>query len=73
MTKKIKKNKGITNNSLINIFDDGNKVVIESLKDDEPIVEEDGILVFTGKILSNPDKELITNRGSRLKKVLNNR
>lgn len=68
--KKFREHLGIRNNSSLNIVDDGNRIIIEPVVEKNPIVEKDGIIVYTGKIQSDIDKEIRADRLRRMKKVL---
>ena len=68
--KKFRKHLGITTNTSINIVDDGKRIIIEPIKNDEPLNEKNGLLIFTGKLQSDPEQQLKTNRSSRMNKLL---
>ena len=48
--KKIRKHLGIHSGTTLNISENGKRIVIESVQENEPLVEKNGILVFTGKL-----------------------
>ncbi len=68
--KKLREHLGIAINSSINIIDEGNRIVIEPVIENSPIVDKDGILVFTGKIQNDLENEIGLNRRRRMNKVL---
>lgn len=67
--KKIRKQLGITVETGLNIEEDGKRIIIEPISEKEPVVEEDGILVFTGKLSSQPEQLLEDDRALRMKKL----
>lgn len=68
--KKVRKHLGIEPASEVNIIDDGKRIIIEPVREGDPIVEKDGIFVFTGKLNGDLDQELKNDRHRRLKKLL---
>ena len=48
--KKFREHLGINSGTTLNISEDGVRIVIEPVKEKEPVVEKNGILVFTGKL-----------------------
>lgn len=68
--KKLRKKFGITTETILNLDDDGNRIIIKPVIKEEPIIEKDGILVFTGKLKENADKLLDSDRKLRLNKLL---
>lgn len=48
--KKFREHLGIGSNTSLNISEDGKRIVIELVQEKEPLVDKDGILVFTGKL-----------------------
>ena len=68
--KKLRKKFGITTETTLNLDDDGNRIIIKPVRKEEPIIEKDGILVFTGKIHEDVDKLLESDRKSRINKFL---
>ena len=48
--KKFREHLGISFNTSLNISEDGKRIVVELIKQKEPVVDKDGILVFTGKL-----------------------
>jgi AbrB family looped-hinge helix DNA binding protein len=64
--KRLRKTLGIDNNTILNISDDGKRIIIEKAKEEIPIIEKDGILVYTGK-LEDKNFELI--KSDRKKRI----
>lgn len=60
--KKLREHLGIMPATSINIIEDGKRIIIEPITEEESIVEKDGLLIFTGKIQSDLDQELKLNR-----------
>jgi AbrB family looped-hinge helix DNA binding protein len=67
--KKVREHLGIRPASALHIKDDGKRIIIEPIKEEEPIVEKDGLLIFTGKVQSNLEQELKLNRNQRMKNL----
>jgi len=68
--KRVREHLGINTKTSLNISEDGKRIVIELIKEKTPVVDRDGILVFTGK-LEDKNSELIkSNRNRRMKKLL---
>ena len=68
--KKFRDHLGITSDSSINIVDDGDRLIIEPIKEKQPIIEKDGFLIFTGRIHADIEQELSSNRLRRMSKLL---
>lgn len=68
--KKFREHLGITIDTSINIVDDGDRIIIEPIKEKEPIIEKDGFLIFAGKMQANIERELSSNRLRRMNKLL---
>jgi len=60
--KNLRKHLGITPDSSINIIEDGDRIIIEPVSEQEPLIEKDGLLIFTGKIQDNLDSAVDRNR-----------
>ncbi len=70
--KKFRKRLGINFNTTLNISENGKKIEIEPIHAKEPVVNKDGILVFTGK-LDNKKIDIISkDRNKRIHKLLTN-
>ncbi|MDZ7766237.1 MAG: AbrB/MazE/SpoVT family DNA-binding domain-containing protein [Melioribacteraceae bacterium] len=71
--KRLREELGINPETKLNISEEGQKIVIELVKDKSPAVNRNGILVFTGK-LDSKEKDLIkSDRNKRMRKLLTNR
>lgn len=71
--KRLREELGINPETKLNISEEGQKIVIELVKDKSPAVNRNGILVFTGK-LDSKEKDLIkSDRNNRMRKLLTNR
>jgi len=70
--KKLRAHLGINNKSTLNISADGERIVIELIQDKEPVVDRNGILVFTGKLEDKKGDLLKSDRNRRMKKILIN-
>jgi len=68
--KKFREHLGISKNSSINITGEGNRIIIEPVIKNKPIIKKDGFIVFTGKIQSDLENEISLSRSKRLSKVL---
>ncbi|MFA4923227.1 MAG: AbrB/MazE/SpoVT family DNA-binding domain-containing protein [Ignavibacteriaceae bacterium] len=70
--KRFRERLGINFKSTLNIAEDGKRIVIELVQEKEPIVNRNGILVFTGN-LESPKSDLIkSDRNKRMHKLLTN-
>lgn len=70
--KRLRERLGINNKSALNISDDGKRIVIEPIEDKEPLVNRNGILVFTGKLEDKKSDLIKSDRNKRIKKLLTN-
>jgi len=68
--KKFRERLGITTETNLNIQADGERIIIEPIREEKPLVEKDGILVFTGKLQGEADQFLTDNRKRRITKLL---
>jgi AbrB family looped-hinge helix DNA binding protein len=68
--KKIREHLGISKNSSINITGEGNRIIIEPVIKNKPIIKKDGFMVFTGKIQTDMKDEISLSRSKRMSKVL---
>ena len=60
--KKLRKHLGLAPESSINIIEDGARIIIEPVTEQEPLKEKNGLLIFTGKIQDNLNSALDRNR-----------
>lgn len=68
--KKIRKHLGINLGTKLNISEDGDRIIIEPVNEKEPVIEKNGILVFTGKLERNVEDLVRKDRELRIKKLL---
>lgn len=68
--KKFREHLGISFNTSLNISEDGKRIVIEPVQEKEPLVDKDGILVFTGKLDIKKNDFIQKDRNQRMKKLL---
>ena len=68
--KKFREYLGISKNSSINITGEGNRIIIEPVIKNKPIIKKDGFIVFTGKIQTDLENEVRLSRSKRMNKVL---
>lgn len=68
--KRVREQLGITTHTSLNIEEDGKRIIIEPIQKDEPVIEKDGILVFTGKLQGEIDPYLMQDRDQRIKSLL---
>lgn len=68
--KQFREHLGISNDTKMNIEADGERIIIEVVKNQEPLVEKDGLLIFTGKLQGDVDRALKSNRSQRMDNVL---
>lgn len=69
--KKLREHLGLSLNSPVNIMDEGNRIIIETVKENEALINKDGILVFTGKVQKDLTDELKRSRSRRMDNILN--
>lgn len=70
--KKLREHLGINTKSTLNISEDGKRIVIELVQEKEPVVDRNGILVFTGKLEYKEGDLINSGRNRRMKKLLTN-
>ena len=68
--KKFREHLCISFNTSLNISEDGKRIVIEPVQEKEPLVDKDGILVFTGKLDIKKNDFIQKDRNQRMKKLL---
>ena len=69
--KKIREDLRISQDSQINIINDGNRIIIEPIEEQTALIEKNNLLVYTGKISSiEVDDEIKKQRAVRLKKMI---
>lgn len=67
---KLRKRLGIHLGSNLNISEEGNRIVLELVLEDEPVVEKDGILIYTGMLKGNIHSEIAKHRKNRINHLL---
>ncbi len=70
--KRFRERLGINVKTNLNISEDGKRIVIELVKEKAPIINRDGILVFTGKLDDRKGELIKSDRNRRMKKLLTN-
>jgi AbrB family looped-hinge helix DNA binding protein len=70
--KKFREHLGINFKSTLNISEDGKRIVLELVQEREPVVDRNGILVFTGNLESPKSDLLKSDRNKRMHKLLTN-
>ena len=68
--KRFRENLGINLETRLNISEEDKRIVIELVKEKDPIVEKDGILVFTGKLENKRADIIKSDRNKRIHKLL---
>jgi AbrB family transcriptional regulator, transcriptional pleiotropic regulator of transition state genes len=71
--KRLRKTLGIDNNTTLNISDDGKRIIIEKTKEEIPIIDKDGILIYTGKLEDKNFELTKSDRKKRMRKLLTNK
>lgn len=70
--KRFREQLGINSKSTLNISEDGKRIVIELVQEKKPIVDRNGILVFTGNLEDKKGDLIKSDRNRRMKKLLTN-
>lgn len=68
--KRLREHLGISLETKLNISEDDRRIVIEPVKEEAPVVDRDGILVFTGKLENRKDELIKTDRNKRMRKLM---
>lgn len=68
--KKFRAHLGISSDTSLNISEDGKRIIIEPIQQKEPVVDKDGILVFTGKLDKTKNDFIQNDRNKRMKKII---
>lgn len=68
--KRLREHLGINSETALNISEDNERIVIEVVKEKTPIVNRDGILVFTGKLEKKRNDLIRSDRNKRMRKLL---
>jgi len=70
--KRFRERLGINFKSTLNIAEDGKRIVIELVQEKEPVVDRNGILVFTGNLEPSKSDLIKSDRNKRMRKLLTN-
>ena len=70
--KRFREQLGINSKSTLNISEDGKRIVIELVQEKKPVVDRNGILVFTGKLDDKKSDLIKSDRKRRMMKLLTN-
>jgi len=68
--KRIREHIGIDYGTKLNISENNQRIIIEPIKKEIPLVDRDGILVFTGKLEKKRSKLIESDRNKRMRKLL---
>lgn len=71
--KRFRERLGINFKSTLNISEDGKRIVIEPVHGKEPLVDRNGILVFTGNLEDKKKDMIKSDRNKRMHKLLTNK
>ncbi|MGB3780298.1 MAG: AbrB/MazE/SpoVT family DNA-binding domain-containing protein [Tunicatimonas sp.] len=67
--KKVRKQLGITSETILTIEEDGSRIIIEPIQPEGSIVKKDEVLVFVGKPEGEVDQLLTIDRTQRMDKL----
>lgn len=70
--KKLREHLGLNTETTLNISAENKRIVIELVKDKEPIVNKEGILVYAGKLDTKRRDFIKSDRNKRLRKLWEN-
>jgi len=70
--KRFREQLGINSKSKLKISEDGKRIVIELVQEKKPVVDRDGILVFTGNLEYKKSDLIKSDRNRRMHKLLTN-
>ncbi len=68
--KKVREHLRIKPDSELQIIDDGERIILEPIREQEAITEKDGILIFTGICDTDLNQLLDNNREKRANKLM---
>ena len=68
--KRFRERLGINIKSTLNISEDGERIVIELVQGKDPVVDRNGILVFTGNLEDKNNDLIKSDRNRRMHKLL---
>ena len=67
--KKVRQRLGINKEATLNINEDGKRIILIPLNDEEAVVEKDGFLIYTGMIQKDDSGDLQRDRKKRNEKL----
>ncbi len=67
--KKVRKQLGITSETILTIEEDGSRIIIEPIQPEGSIVKKDEVMVFVGKPEGEVDQLLTNDRTQRMNKL----
>lgn len=70
--KRFRERLGINFKSTLNISEEGKRIVIELVQEKKPVVDRNGILVFTGSLEDKKNDLIKSDRNRRMLKLLTN-
>lgn len=68
--KRLREHLGINSETTLNISEEDERIVIELVKEKEPVVDREGILVFTGKLDKKSSDLIKSDRNKRMRKLI---
>ena len=68
--KKLRKLLGFNADTSINIIEDSRRIILEPAKEEEPIIEKNGLLIYTGKLQDGLNQELKLDPSQRIECLL---
>lgn len=68
--KKLRKALGINTEDTLNISEDGERIILERVKEKVPVVNRNGLLVFTGNLEKESIDLVKDDRQERMRKLL---
>lgn len=71
--KRFREQLGINSKSTLNISEDGKRIVIELVQERKPVVDRNGILVFTGNLEDKKNDLIKSDRNRRMRKLITNK
>lgn len=69
LPQKVRDDLGLTTGTVLKIEEKENRIVLTPVLDEEALVIEDGVLLFTGEVEGDPDLVLQQDREERSRKV----
>lgn len=69
--KRVRERLGIKPASALSIVDDGKRIILQPVNEEEALLQKDGLLIYTGDIRHNVMEELERNRTQRISRLIN--